>query len=337
MQTLTTLDEAKAKLSKLGYLDMEIPEGIDLIEEINRMRKEKNAVILAHYYQTPDIQDISDFLGDSLQLAREAMNTDADMIVFCGVHFMAEAAKILNPTKKVVLPDLLAGCSLADSCTGEGLRELRKKHPEAIVVSYINCDAGVKAESDIICTSSNAKHIIDSLPKDQKIIFAPDRNLGRYLNRVCNRDMILWDGACYVHEAFSLERIAKQLAENPNAKLIAHPESEEPILQAADFVGSTSRLLDYVANDEAQEFIVATEEGIIHEMKKLAPNKKLIPALVEDESCNCSECFFMKRNTLEKIYLCMKYELPEIQIDEALRIQAEKSINKMMELSEKIK
>ncbi|MFA7448025.1 MAG: quinolinate synthase NadA [Weeksellaceae bacterium] len=331
------LQEATTKLQRRGYLDIKIPEGTDLIAEINRMRKEKNAIILAHYYQTADIQDIADFLGDSLQLARAAAATDADMIVFCGVHFMAEAAKIVNPSKKVVLPDLLAGCSLADSCSAEGLQALRAEHPGSIIISYINCDAGVKAESDIIVTSSNAEHIINSLPKDQKIIFAPDKNLGKYLNRVTGRNMVLWDGACIVHEAFSLERIAQQMAENPNAKLIAHPESEEPVLRASHFVGSTSRLLDYVVNDEAQEFIVATEEGIIHEMKKLAPNKKLIPALVQDESCNCSECFFMKMNTLEKIYLCMKYELPEVEIEESLRVRALQSINRMLELSESIK
>lgn len=334
---MQTLEKATATLPVKGYLDMEIPHGIDLVEEINKMRKEKNAIILAHYYQTGDIQDIADFLGDSLQLARAAAKADADMIVFCGVHFMAEAAKILNPTKKVVLPDLLAGCSLADSCTGEGLRAFRAQYPEAIVVSYINCDAGVKAESDIIVTSSNAEAIINSLPKEQQIIFAPDKNLGRYLNQVTGRNMILWDGACMVHEAFSLERIAQQMAENPNAKLIAHPESQEPVLNMADFIGSTSRLLDFVVQDEAQEFIVATEEGIIHEMKKMAPNKKLIPALTQDESCNCSECFYMKRNTMEKLYLCMKYELPEIKIEEELRVKALKSINRMLELSEKIK
>lgn len=331
------LQEATTKLQRRGYLDIKIPEGTDLIAEINRMRKEKNAIILAHYYQTADIQDIADFLGDSLQLARAAAATDADMIVFCGVHFMAEAAKIVNPSKKVVLPDLLAGCSLADSCSAEGLQALRAEHPGSIIISYINCDAGVKAESDIIVTSSNAEHIINSLPKDQKIIFAPDKNLGKYLNRVTGRNMVLWDGACIVHEAFSLERIAQQMAENPNAKLIAHPESEEPVLRASHFVGSTSRLLDYVVNDEAQEFIVATEEGIIHEMKKLAPNKKLIPALVQDESCNCSECFFMKMNTMEKIYLCMKYELPEVEIEESLRVRALQSINRMLELSQSIK
>lgn len=316
---------------------MEIPKGINLVEEINRMRKEKNAIILAHYYQTGDIQDIADFLGDSLQLARAAENTDADMIVFCGVHFMAETAKILNPTKKVVLPDLLAGCSLADSCSGEGLRELKKKHPEAIVVSYINCDSSVKAESDIIVTSSNAELIINSLPKEQEIIFAPDRNLGRYINQVTGRNMILWDGACIVHEAFSLERIAQQMLDHPNAKLIAHPEAQKPVLQVAHHIGSTSNLLSYVVNDESQEFIVATEEGILHEMRKRAPGKILIPALTIDDTCNCSECHFMKLNTMEKLYLCMKYEQPEILMDEEIRLKALKPINRMLEMSKAIK
>lgn len=334
---MNTLEQAIEKLDYKGYLDVEIPKGTDLIAEINKLRKEKNAVILAHYYQSGEIQDLADYLGDSLQLARAAAKAEADMIVFCGVHFMAEAAKILNPSKKVVLPDTKAGCSLADSCSAEGLRGLREQHPNAIVVSYINCDAGVKAESDIIVTSSNAEAIINSLPEDQEIIFAPDRNLGRYLNQVCNRKMILWDGACIVHEAFSLERIAQQMADHPNAKLIAHPEAQEDLLKFAHFIGSTSRLLDYVVENDAQEFIVATEEGILHEMQKLAPNKTLIPALVQDESCNCSECFYMKLSTLEKLYLCMKYELPEIQIEEDLRVKALASINRMLELSEKIK
>ncbi|MDU1891262.1 MAG: quinolinate synthase NadA [Dysgonomonas sp.] len=334
---MTTLEKAITSLPIKGYLNMEIPKDINLLDEINKMRKEKNAVILAHYYQTGDIQDIADFLGDSLQLARAAEKTNADMIVFCGVHFMAETAKILNPTKKVVLPDLLAGCSLADSCTGEGLRELRKKHPNAIVVSYINCDSGVKAESDIIVTSSNAQHIINSLPKEQEIIFAPDRNLGRYINQVTGRNMILWDGACIVHEAFSLERIAQQMLDNPKAKLIAHPEAQKPVLQVAHYVGSTANLLDYVVKDEAQAFIVATEEGILHEMKKKAPHKKLIPALTVDNTCNCSECHFMKLNTIEKLYLCMKYELPEILMDEDIRLKALRPINKMLELSQAIK
>ena len=333
----TTLEKAIELLPVKGYLDLEIPKGIDLVEEINRLRKEKNAVILAHYYQTGDIQDIADFLGDSLQLARAAEKTNADMIVFCGVHFMAETAKILNPTKKVVLPDLLAGCSLADSASGESIRKMKEKYPNAIVVSYINCDSSVKAESDIIVTSSNAKHIIDSLPKEQEIIFAPDKNLGRYINQVTGRNMILWDGACIVHEAFSLERIAQQMLDHPKAKLIAHPEAQKPVLQVAHFVGSTSNLLDYVVNDDAEEFIVATEEGILHEMKKRAPHKKLIPALTLDDTCNCSECHFMKLNTLQKLYLCMKYEQPEILMDEELRLKALRPINKMLELSQKIK
>lgn len=334
---MTMFEKAVASLSTKGYLNMRIPEGVNLVEEINKMRKDKNAIILAHYYQTGDIQDIADFLGDSLQLARAAEKTDADMIVFCGVHFMAETAKILNPTKKVVLPDLLAGCSLADSCSGEGLRQLKEEHPGAIVVSYINCDSSVKAESDIIVTSSNAEHIINSLPKEQKIIFAPDKNLGRYINQITGRNMILWDGACIVHEAFSLERIAQQMLEHPKAKLIAHPEAQKPVLQIANYIGSTANLLNYVVNDESKEFIVATEEGILHEMAKRAPNKKLIPALTIDDTCNCSECHFMKLNTMEKLYLCMKYELPEILMDEEIRLKALRPINKMLEMSKAIK
>ena len=333
----TVLEEAIKILPEKGYLDIEIPKGVNLIEEINNLRKEKNAIILAHYYQTGVIQDIADFLGDSLQLARAAEKTDADLIVFCGVHFMAETAKILNPNKKVVLPDLLAGCTLADSCSGEGIREMRKKHPNAIVVSYINCDSTVKAESDIIVTSSNAEHIIRSLPENQEIIFAPDKNLGRYISQITGRNMILWDGSCYVHEAFSLEKIGQQMIDNPKAKLIAHPEAQKAVLQMAHFVGSTARLLDYVIEDDSEEYIVATEEGILHEMQKKAPLKKLIPALVEDESCNCGECHFMKLSTLQKLYLCMKYELPEIILDEDIRLKALRPINKMLELSEKIK
>lgn len=331
------LEKAKKIIPIKGYLDIEVPKNLNLVEEIARLKKEKNAIILAHYYQVKEIQDIADFLGDSLQLARAAKETNADIIVFCGVHFMAEAAKIINPDKKVVLPDVLAGCSLADSCTGEGLRKLKAQYPGSVVASYINCDAGVKAESDYIVTSSNAEHIINSIAKDQQIIFAPDKNLGAYLNKKTGRDMILWDGACIVHEAFSLERIATQLVQNPKAKLIAHPESEAAVLDIAHFIGSTSALLDFVQNDEGQEFIVATEEGIIHEMRKRAPHKKLIPALIEDESCSCSECFYMKRNTLKKIYLCLKYELPEILIDETLRLKALEPIKRMLELSKTIK
>jgi quinolinate synthase len=335
-----TLDIAKNNLPVKGFLDLkdiQIPQGQDLIDAILKLKKEKNAVILAHYYQPGEIQDIADYLGDSLQLARAAKDTDADMIAFCGVHFMAEAAKILNPTKKVVLPDTLAGCSLADGCSGEGLRKMREQHPGALVATYINCNAETKAESDIIVTSSNAETIINALPNDKPIIFAPDKNLGRYLEKKTGRNMILWNGSCIVHEAFSMERIAKQLAENPDAKLIAHPESETAVLDLAHFIGSTSALLDYVQKDDCQKFIVATEEGILHEMKKRAPEKELIPALVYDESCNCSECFFMKRNTLEKLYLCMKYELPEITMDEELRVKALKPIEAMLELSKTIK
>lgn len=315
-----------------------LPQGKDLIEAIQKIKADKNAVILAHFYQRGDIQDIADFLGDSLQLAQAAKKTDARMIVFCGVHFMAETAKILNPTKKVVLPDTNAGCSLADACSGEGIQLLKQQHPDAIVVSYINCDITVKAESDIIVTSSNAEHIINSLPKDQKIIFAPDKNLGRYLNQITGRNMILWDGACIVHEAFSLEKIGKQLLAHPNAKLIAHPETPKPILDVAEYIGATSRLLDYVINNPHDEFIVATEEGILHEMQKRVPNKKLIAAASKDtNTCNCSECSFMKLNTLQKLYLCMKYELPDIELDESLRLKALKAIDRMLELSTTMK
>lgn len=334
------LELAKSNLPVRGFLkidDLIIPQGEALAEAILQLKKEKNAVILAHYYQPPAIQDIADYLGDSLQLARAAKDTEADMIAFCGVHFMAEAAKILNPTKKVVLPDTQAGCSLADGCSGEGLRAMRAQYPGALIATYINCNAETKAESDIIVTSSNAETIIRSLPEDRPIIFAPDKNLGRYLMKKTGREMILWDGSCIVHEAFSMERIAQQLADHPQAKLIAHPESESPVLDLAHFVGSTSALLNFVEKDDAQEFIVATEEGILHEMQKRAPHKKLMPALVFDESCNCSECFYMKRNTLEKLYLCMKYELPEITMDEELRLKALKPIEAMLELSTTIK
>ena len=334
------IEKAKMNLPIRGFLNIDniaIPQGEELMKAILELKKEKNAVILAHYYQTADIQDIADFLGDSLQLARQARDTDADMIAFCGVHFMAEAAKILNPTKKVVLPDLQAGCSLADGCSGEGLRAMRAKHPGALIATYINCNAETKAESDIIVTSSNAEHIIESLPKDRPIIFAPDKNLGKYLMKKTGREMILWDGACIVHEAFSMERIAQQMADNPDAKLIAHPESETAVLDLAHFIGSTSALLNFVEKDDSQKFIVATEVGILHEMRKRAPHKELIPALVFDESCNCSECFYMKRNTMEKLYLCMKYELPEITMSEELRLKALKPIEAMLEMSKSIK
>lgn len=334
---MKTLEKAKINLFKKGYLDLEIPHDINLIQEINYLKKQKNAIILSHYYQYKTIQNISDYLGDSLQLARQAKETAANLIIFCGVYFMAEAAKILSPTKKVLVPDLFSGCSLADSCTGKDIKNLRKKYPNSLVISYINCNADVKAETDIIVTSSNAEIIINSLPKNKNIIFVPDKNLGIYLNKKTGRNMILWNGVCIVHEAFSIEKIAKQIYDNPDAEFIAHPENQLAILELAKFVGSTSQLIKYVKNSNITKFIIGTEEGVIHEMKKQAPNKIFISALTLDESCSCSECFYMKRNTLEKIYLCLKYELPEILIDNKLRIKALKPIKKMLELSKHIK
>lgn len=334
---MENLEKEKMNLFQKGYLDIDIPSDINLIKEINYLKKEKNAIILSHYYQYGEIQDISDYLGDSLQLANKAKETSANLIVFCGVYFMAEAAKILNPYKKVILPDLLAGCSLADSCTGESIKKLKKKHINAIVISYINCNADVKAETDIVVTSSNAEQIINSLPQTQDIIFVPDKNLGAFLNKKTRRNMILWDGFCIVHEAFSLERISKQIFNNPDAEFIAHPENQLSILELAQFIGSTSQLIKYVKQSSIKKFIIGTEEGVIHEMKKQAPNKILIPALPSNASCNCSECFYMKRNTLKKIYLCLKYELPEILIEDKLRIKALKPIERMLQLSKNIK
>jgi len=326
------VEKAKKQLSAKGYLPINT-KGIDYVKEINRLRKEKNGVILAHYYQSADIQEIADYLGDSLYLAQKAAQTDADMIVFAGVHFMAETAKILNPNKKVVLPDLLAGCSLAESCLPENFASFKAQHPGAVVVTYINCSAEIKALSDIVCTSSNAKKIIESIPKDKEIIFAPDKNLGAWLVKETKRNMILWNGVCIVHEAFSLERTAKLMMSYPEAKLIAHPESEASILNASAYVGSTSQLLKFVEEDDSHSFIVATEEGILHEMQKRVPGKTLIPAPPQDENCSCSECFYMKRNTLEKIYLCMKYELPDIKVDKQLANKAIKPIKHMLALS----
>jgi quinolinate synthase len=324
----------KNEVEEHGFLDVDIDPTLDLFAEIERLKKEKNAIILAHLYQEPDIQDIADFIGDSLGLAQQAEKTDADMIVFAGVHFMAETAKILNPTKKVVIPDLKAGCSLSESCPPALFKKFREQHPDHIVISYINCSAGIKALSDIICTSSNARAIVDSLPKEQKIIFAPDKNLGAWINKVTGRDMLLWNGACMVHEIFSLEKITRLQVRHPNAKLISHPECEDPILRISDFIGSTTQLLAYVKNTDHQEFIVATEAGILHQMQKQAPSKTLIPA-PPDNSCACNDCPHMKRNTLEKVYLCMEYEQPEILMDEELRLQAKKSLDRMLEISAK--
>lgn len=330
---MTTLEIAKAQLENNGFLDIDTPN-IDYITEIKRLKKEKNAILLAHYYQIDEIQEIADFVGDSLALAQQAAKTDAEMIIFAGVHFMAETAKILNPDKKVILPDLKAGCSLADSCPPESFSEFRKQHPNHKVVTYINCSADIKALSDIVCTSSNARKIIDSFPEDQPIIFAPDRNLGAYLNKETGRDMLLWDGACIVHEAFSMEKLIALVQKHPDAELIAHPESEAHMLKAAKFIGSTAGLLNHVKQSEKKKFIVATEVGILFQMMQDNPDKEIIAAPAkEDNTCACSECAFMKMNTLKKLYLCLKHELPNIEVDAELSKKAIVPIQRMLELS----
>jgi quinolinate synthase len=323
---------ARNKVEEKGFLDIDINVNMDLFAEIERLKKEKNAIVLAHFYQEPDIQDVADYIGDSLGLAQKAQSTDADMIVFAGVHFMAETAKILNPTRKVVLPDLKAGCSLADSAPADLFKAFKEKHPDHIVISYINCTADIKALSDIICTSSNAEKIIESLPADQKIIFAPDKNLGNWLAKKSGRDMLLWNGACMVHEIFSLEKITKLKVRHPHAKVIAHPECEEAVLRVADFIGSTTQLLKFSAVDDSKEFIVATETGILHQMQKNSPHKTFIPA-PPNNSCACNDCPYMKLNTLEKVYLCMEYETPELFMDEELRLAAKKPLDRMLEIS----
>ncbi len=317
-----------------GFYDVEIDPSLDLFAEIEKLKKEKNAIILAHYYQEPDIQDVADYIGDSLGLAQQAAKTEADIIVFAGVHFMAETAKILNPSKKVLLPDLNAGCSLSDSAPPALFKAFKDKHPDHLVITYINCSAGMKALSDIICTSSNAQTIVESLPKDQKLIFAPDKNLGAYINKQTGRNMVLWNGACMVHEIFSLEKITKLKIRHPEAKVIAHPECEEPVLRIADYIGSTSGLLKYSRESEAQTFIVVTEAGILHQMQKESPNKTFIPGPPEN-TCACNDCPYMKLNTLEKLYLCMKYEVPEIEMEESLRLAAKIPMDRMMEISAK--
>ena len=326
------IETARHNLEKKGFLDLDIDVNLDLFSEIERLKKEKNAIILAHYYQEPDIQDVADYIGDSLGLAQKAQSTDADIIVFAGVHFMAETAKILNPGKKVLLPDLKAGCSLADSAPAHLFKQFRDQYPDHVVITYINCSSAMKALSDVICTSSNAEAIINSFPKEQKIIFAPDKNLGAYLIKKTGRDMVLWKGACIVHEIFSLEKITKLKIRHPKAKVIAHPECEEAVLRIADFVGSTSSLLKYTLQNPALEFIVATESGILHQMQLQSPLKTFIPA-PPDNMCACNDCPYMKLNTLEKLYLCMEYEEPEIIMDEELRIASKKPIERMLEIS----
>jgi len=322
----------KNSVQEKGFLDIELDPTLDLFAEIEKLKKEKNAVVLAHYYQEPDIQDVADYIGDSLGLAQNAATTNADIIVFAGVHFMAETAKILNPGKKVLLPDLKAGCSLSDSAPPPLFKAFRDKYPDHIVITYINCSAGMKALSDIICTSSNAQKIVESLPADQPIIFAPDKNLGAYINKKTGRNMLLWNGACMVHEIFSLQKITKLKIRHPNAKLIAHPECEEPVLALADYIGSTTGLLKFSQVDASQEFIVATEAGILHQMQKASPTKTFIPAPPEN-SCACNDCPYMKLNTLEKLYLCLKYETPEITMDEEIRLLAKRPIDRMLEIS----
>lgn len=321
-------------LLEKGYLEKEIDPTLNLFDEINSLKKQKNAILLAHYYQNNDIQDIADYIGDSLGLAQQAEKTTADIILFAGVHFMAETAKILNPSKKVLIPDLKAGCSLADSCPPQKFEDFKKQHPNHIVITYINCTAEIKALSDIICTSSNAVQIVESLPKEQKIIFAPDKNLGAYINKKTGRNMVLWDGSCMVHEIFSLEKLIKLKVQNPKAKIIAHPECEAAILEHADYIGSTTALLNYSKKSADKEFIVLTETGILHQMQKASPEKTFIPA-PPNNSCACNDCPYMKLNTLEKIYIALKYEQPELLMDKQLMEKAKLPIQKMLDLSAK--
>lgn len=321
-------------LEQKGYLDIAVDPTLDLVEKIQQLKREKNAVLLAHYYQDSDIQDVADYIGDSLGLAQKAAEADADIIVFAGVHFMAETAKILNPNKKVLLPDLKAGCSLADSCPAPLFAKFKEKYPNHTVVSYINCTADLKTMTDVCCTSTNAEHIINSIPKDQPIIFAPDRNLGAYLQKKTGREMVLWSGSCMVHEIFSKEKITKLRNQHPNAILIAHPECEEPILEMADYIGSTTALLKYTINNPATEFIVATESGILHQMQKASPNKQFYPA-PPNNNCACNDCPHMKRNTLEKLYVCMQYELPEIFLAPDVIEKGRGCIDRMLEVSKK--
>ena len=325
---MDTFEEISAK----SYVEEKIDPTLDLFEEIEQLKKEKNAVILAHYYQEPDIQDIADYIGDSLGLSQQAAKTDADIIVFAGVHFMAETAKILSPTKKVLLPDSKAGCSLADSCPPHLFKKFKEQHPDHLVITYVNCTAELKAMSDIVCTSSNAVQIVESLPKEQKIIFGPDKNLGKYVMKRTGRDMVLWNGACMVHEIFSREKITRLKERHPRAKLLAHPECEDIILEMADYIGSTTGLLNYSSKMPDSEFIVATESGILHQMQKENPGKTFIPA-PPNNNCACNDCPHMKRNTLEKLYLCMKNEQPEIFVPADIIERAVKPIERMLQIS----
>ena len=319
-----------------GFVDEPVDKSIDLKAAINELKKEKNAVILGHYYQKGEIQDIADYIGDSLALAQIAAKTDADILVMCGVHFMGETAKVLCPDKKVLVPDLNAGCSLADSCPADKFAEFVKAHPVYTVISYVNTTAAVKAVTDVVVTSTNAKQIVESFPRDEKIIFGPDRNLGNYINSITGREMLLWDGACHVHEQFSVEKIVELKAQYPDAVVLAHPECKSVVLKLADMVGSTAALLKYAVNSDKQRLIVATEAGILHEMQKKCPQKTFIPAPPNDSTCGCNECNFMRLNTLEKLYNCLKYEFPEVTVDPEVAREAVKPIKRMLEISAKL-
>lgn len=324
------------KWLKKGFVDEDIPKDVDIKEEIRRMCKEKNAIIMAHYYTDGEVQDIADFVGDSLALAQQAAKTDADIIVMCGVHFMGETNKILCPKKTILIPDLNASCSLAESCPADDFKKFVEAHPGHTVISYVNTSAAVKALTDVVVTSSNARQIVESFPQDTPIIFGPDENLGAYINSLTGRNMLLWHGACHVHEKFSVEKILKLKEEYPNAKILAHPECKGPILKLADKVGSTSALLKFSIKDKAQEFIIATESGILHKMQKLAPNKLFIPAPPDDSTCSCNECNFMKLISLKKVYNCLKYEWPVIEVNDQIAQKAVRPINKMLEISKRL-
>lgn len=324
------------KWQELGYIDEPIPEGTDIKAEIRKMCKEKNALIMAHYYTEASVQDIADFIGDSLALAQKAATTDADIIVMCGVHFMGETNKILCPDKKVLIPDLNASCSLAESCPADAFEKFVKAHPNHTVVSYVNTTAATKALTDVVVTSSNARQIVESFPKDTPMIFGPDRNLGNYINKLTGRDMLVWDGACHVHEKFSVERILELKAQHPNAKILVHPECKGPVVKLADKVGSTKALLNYSIHNEAQEFIVATESGILTEMQKSAPQKTFIPAPPDDSTCACNECSYMKLITMRKLYNCLKYEWPTVEVELEIAKKAIKPIHRMLEISKQL-
>jgi quinolinate synthase len=325
--------DIRQMLEEKGFIDEPISPELKLVEEINRLKKEKNAVILSHYYVEAELQDIADYVGDSLGLAQEAAKTKADLIVFVGVHFMAETAKIINPNKKVILPDLKASCSLAESAPAEKFAEFKAQYPDHLVISYVNCTAELKTMTDVVCTSANALKVVNSFPKDQKLIFAPDKNLGNYINSQTGRNMVLWDGACMVHEKYSVEKIIELMDQHPDAEFIAHPECEKPVLLLAKFIGSTTALLNYAGKSTSKKFIVATESGILHQMRKAYPDKIFIPAPSIDSTCGCNDCSYMKLNSLQKLYICLRHELPEVTLSEEVIQKAQLPILRMLEIS----